>query len=88
MVYLRSLQPVPGRPPQHEVSFPLTIRRPIGLWKLLYLDRTPIEIEAAHDESWNRGHYLVAALAHLRGVPFQPQTGGRDQGKHPLCRRA
>jgi mono/diheme cytochrome c family protein len=36
----------------------------VGLWKLLYLDRTPITADPAHDEAWNRGHYLVDAVAH------------------------
>jgi mono/diheme cytochrome c family protein len=64
MAYLRTLAPVAGRPPPHELSFPFTIRRAIGLWKLLYLDRTPIIPDNAHDAAWNRGHYLVVALGH------------------------
>jgi len=38
MAYLRTLPPVEGRPPQHDLPFPFTIRRMIGLWKLLYLE--------------------------------------------------
>ncbi len=33
MAYLRTLPPVSGRVPPHELPFPLTIRRGIGLWK-------------------------------------------------------
>ena len=64
MAYLRTLPPVSGRPPPHELPFPLTIRRGLGLWKLLYLDRSPIETDPSRSPAWNRGHYLVEALGH------------------------
>lgn len=64
MAYLRSLPPVSGRTPPHALPFPLTIRRGVGLWKLLFLDSTPIVDDASRDPQWNRGRYLVEALAH------------------------
>ena len=62
--YLRTLPPVEGRAPPHDLHFPFTIRRAIGLWKLLFLDRTPITDDPTRDAAWNRGHYLVEAQAH------------------------
>ncbi|HEX3405047.1 MAG TPA: cytochrome c [Acetobacteraceae bacterium] len=64
MAYLRTLPPVQGRAPQHDLPFPFTIRRMVGFWKLLYFARTPINADPAHDHAWNRGHYLVDAVAH------------------------
>lgn len=64
MAYLRTLPAVPGRPPPHDLPFPFTIRRLIGFWNFLYLDRSPIRPDPTRDEAWNRGHYLVEALAH------------------------
>jgi mono/diheme cytochrome c family protein len=64
MAYLRTLPPVPGRAPSHELPFPLTIRRAIGLWKLLFFDRAPIRADPRRDVAWNRGHYLVEAVSH------------------------
>jgi mono/diheme cytochrome c family protein len=64
MAYLRGLAPVAGRPPEHELSFPLTVRRFVGMWKVLFLDRTTITPDPARDAEWNRGHYLVEAVAH------------------------
>lgn len=64
MAYLRTLQPVKDKPPPHELYFPMTIRRLVGFWKLLYLDRSPIKAEPTRDPDWNRGHYLVEALGH------------------------
>ncbi|WP_149538690.1 c-type cytochrome [Siccirubricoccus phaeus] len=62
--YLRTLPPVPGQAPSHDLAFPLTIRRPIGLWKLIYLEETPLAPDPAQDAAWNRGRYLVEAVAH------------------------
>ena len=64
MAYLRTLAPVHGRPPPHELPFPFNIRRGVGLWKLLFFEPGPITADAAHDDAWNRGRYLVEALGH------------------------
>jgi mono/diheme cytochrome c family protein len=64
MAYLRTLPPVTGKAPPHDLPFPFTIRRGIGLWKLLFLDRSPITNDPARDPAWNRGRYLVEALSH------------------------
>jgi mono/diheme cytochrome c family protein len=64
MAYLRTLPPVSGQAPAHELPFPFTIRRLVGFWKLLYFDRAPIRPDPARDEAWNRGQYLVEALGH------------------------
>jgi mono/diheme cytochrome c family protein len=64
MAYLRTLPPVSGRPPPHELSFPFNVRRLIGLWKLLFLDEGPITLDPTRDPAWNRGRYLVEAVAH------------------------
>ena len=90
MAYLRTLQPVKDKPPPHELPFPMTIRRLVGFWKLLYLDRSPIEPDPTRDTDWNRGHYLVEALGHCaechssRNIAggIKPRTryaGGADQ---------
>ncbi len=64
MVYLRSLPAVEGKAASHDLQFPFTIRRGLGLWKWLYLDTTPLKPEPVQSEAWNRGHYLVEALGH------------------------
>ncbi|HWX47480.1 MAG TPA: cytochrome c [Roseomonas sp.] len=90
MAYLRSLPPVQGRTPPHRLPFPLTIRRGIGLWKLLFLDRTPIRDDPTREARWNRGHYLVEAMAHCAEChstrnllyaikPSERFAGGPDQ---------
>jgi mono/diheme cytochrome c family protein len=89
MAYLRTLPAVPGRAPKHELAFPFNVRRLIGFWKLIYLDRSPMEPVAGQSAQWNRGRYVVETMAHcaechssrnmLGGI--EPKTrfaGGRD----------
>lgn len=64
MAYLRGLRAVAGRVPPHELPVIFRIRRAIGFWKLLFLERSPIQQDPARDAVWNRGHYLVEAVGH------------------------
>jgi mono/diheme cytochrome c family protein len=64
MAYLRTLPPVSGKTPPHELPFPFSIRRLIGGWKLFFFDRTPLPPEPDRDANWHRGRYLVEALGH------------------------
>src|ERR1700712_1142491 len=64
MAYLRSLPAVPGKSPPHDLPLVFSIRRELGFWKLLFFDRSPIVPDASRDVSWNRGQYLVEAVAH------------------------
>jgi mono/diheme cytochrome c family protein len=64
IAYLRTLPPVSGKAPQHDLALVFRIRRFVGFWKLLYFDRSPIQPEPARGEPWNRGKYLAEAVAH------------------------
>ncbi|RAI37958.1 alkylated DNA repair protein [Rhodoplanes roseus] len=64
IAYLRTLPPVEGRAPPHEIALPFKLRRVLGIWKLLFLDRTPITPDPTRSAAWNRGHYLAEAVAH------------------------
>lgn len=64
MAYLRTLPPVAGRAPPHELPSVFRIRRLIGVWKFLFFDRAPFAPDASRDEIWQRGRYLVEGLAH------------------------
>jgi mono/diheme cytochrome c family protein len=90
MAYLRTLPAVAGQAPRHDLAFPFTIRRLVGFWKFLYLDRRPIRPDPARDEVWNRGRYLVEAVGHcaechsarnmLGAIKLSSRfAGGRDQ---------
>jgi mono/diheme cytochrome c family protein len=90
MAYLRTLPPVSGKPPPHELPFPFNIRRIVGIWKWLYFKRTPLRPDPARGQDWSRGQYLVEAVGHcaechssrnLLGAvkPATRYAGGRDQ---------
>jgi mono/diheme cytochrome c family protein len=62
--YLKTVPAVPGRTPEHELSFPFNIRRLIGGWKLVFLDGLPFQPDPSRPDDWNRGAYLVNAPGH------------------------
>src|SRR3954447_25830172 len=62
--YLKTLAPVSGKVRGHDVAFPFSIRRNIGIWKLLFMDHEPFTPDPARPASWNRGAYLVGSLGH------------------------
>jgi mono/diheme cytochrome c family protein len=62
--YLKTLAPVGGKPPGHDVPFPFNIRRTLGGWKFLFLDGKPFVPDASKSAQWNRGAYLVNGLGH------------------------
>ncbi|MGP1358341.1 c-type cytochrome [Roseicyclus sp.] len=68
---------VPSAP--HEVSFPFTIRRGIGLWNALHMpDGFVLQGELTEDQA--RGRYLVEALAHCAECHTpRDATGGLDR---------
>ncbi len=79
--FLKTLPPVTGRTPPHELSFPFTIRRGIGLWKLLYLsDKPVVALSADASDKVKAGQYLVEGPGHC-GECHTPRTvigGTRD----------
>ncbi len=64
MAYLRTLPAVSGKAPPHSPRLLFRIRRFVGFWKILYFNREPITSVPERGDVWNRGRYLVEALAH------------------------
>ena len=62
--YLFSLAPVHAPAPQNTLSFPYNQRSLMGVWALLFNPDKRFEPRAARDPQWNRGAYLVEAMAH------------------------
>lgn len=62
--YIFSLPPAdtPSRP--HELGFPFNIRAGLHLWRMLFFREGPFRPDPARSAQWNRGAYLVEALAH------------------------
>ncbi|SEC24064.1 Cytochrome c, mono-and diheme variants [Rhizobiales bacterium GAS188] len=62
--YIKTLPPIQGKVRGHDLPFPFTIRRGIGLWKLLFLDGKSFEPDPSKGAAWNRGAYLVNGPGH------------------------
>ncbi|MFI5409799.1 c-type cytochrome [Kaistia sp. UC242_56] len=66
----------------HDLPFPFSIRRGIGLWKLLYLDGKTFTPDPAKSEAVNHGAYLVEGPGHCNEC-HTPRTalGGLDMSR-------
>jgi mono/diheme cytochrome c family protein len=62
--YLRTLPAVVSAVPDHDLSFPYSIRSGLRVWKGLYLDGKTFEPDPAKPEKINRGAYLVEGPGH------------------------
>jgi len=63
-VYLKSLPPVNSPAPQNMMHFPYNQRWALGVWKTLFFTDGRFVAEKSKPAQWNRGAYLVQALAH------------------------
>jgi mono/diheme cytochrome c family protein len=62
--YLKTLPAVSGKVREHDMSFPFSFRRGLGMWKLLYLDGKPFAPDPTKSAMVNRGAYLVEGAGH------------------------
>lgn len=62
--FLKTLPAETTQNKPHDLPFPFNIRRTLGIWKLLFLHQGPILANSSKPEDYNRGAYLVGALAH------------------------
>jgi mono/diheme cytochrome c family protein len=62
--YLFTLNPVHAPAPQNTLSFPFNQRSLMGIWALMFNPDKRFEPRTARDAQWNRGAYLVEAMAH------------------------
>ncbi len=62
--YLKTLPPVAGRVRKHDLAFPFSIRRLVGVWKLLFFHGGRFTPDPTQSTQWNRGAYLVNGPGH------------------------
>ena len=62
--FLRTTPPVAGRAPSNALTFPFSIRRAVGFWKLLYMPKIdhPLAVDPTDEEAL--GRYLVEGPGH------------------------
>jgi mono/diheme cytochrome c family protein len=64
MAYLRTLTPVAGKAPPHDLAAIFGIRRLVGAWKLLFFKAGGTVPPPSGDARRDRGAYLVEAMTH------------------------
>lgn len=62
--YLKTLAPVSGRPPEHDLFLLFRMRRLLGFWKLLFFREGQTRAPATTDPILARGGYLVETVGH------------------------
>jgi mono/diheme cytochrome c family protein len=62
--YIKTLPPVAGKARDNDLEFPFTMRRGVGLWKLVFLDGQPLVAPPDKTAAWKRGQYLVEGPGH------------------------
>ena len=91
--YIKTLPPVASKARDNELDFPFTIRRGVGLWKLVYLDGEPLVAPSDKSPAWKRGQYLVEGPGHCAAchsprnvlgavVADKRYSGGPDPAGH------
>ena len=80
--WLDTFEPIANEVAVHDLKFPWSFRRGIGLWKLRYLDDGPVVAFEAPTDTLERGRYLVEAVGHC-GECHTP----RDRFGGPLIER-
>jgi mono/diheme cytochrome c family protein len=63
-VFLRTLPALTTASEPHQLTFPFSIRRGLGVWKLLFVDGRPFVPDQSKDAAYNRGAYLVEGPGH------------------------
>jgi mono/diheme cytochrome c family protein len=62
--YFQTVAPVATAAPHNALHFPFDQRSLMGVWKSLFFVEGRFQPDAARTAQWNRGAYLVEALAH------------------------
>jgi mono/diheme cytochrome c family protein len=77
--YFMSLRPVSAAARPNELKFPYNQRRLLGLWKSMYFEEGRFVPDAKQSAQWNRGAYLVEALAHCSACHSPRNLLGAEQ---------
>jgi mono/diheme cytochrome c family protein len=83
--YFRSIPPVRQETPENELSFPFDRRSLLAFWKGMYLDARAFQPDSAQGEDWNRGAYLVEALAHCSACHSPRNVLGAEKSDRAMA---
>ncbi|GAC1338775.1 MAG: hypothetical protein NVSMB18_05800 [Acetobacteraceae bacterium] len=83
--YLMTRDKVRATPPSNRLPFPLDQRILLAGWNMLFLRPGPWQPDPAHDETWNRGAYLVEAVGHCGACHTPHNALGAEQDSQRLA---
>ena len=83
--YFMSLRPVNAPAKTNDMKFPFSQRWLLGAWKALYFDEGRFVPNATRSEQWNRGAYLVEALAHCSACHSPRNRLGAEKTTEPYA---
>jgi len=71
--YLQSIPAVLQAAPENDIAFPFNMRSLMAIWKTLFFDAGAYVADESRPADWNRGAYVVEALAHC-GACHSPRN--------------
>jgi mono/diheme cytochrome c family protein len=71
--YLKSIPAVHQETPENDIMFPFSQRSLMSIWKSMFFDEGAFRADDEQSAEWNRGAYLVEALAHC-GACHSPRN--------------
>ncbi len=76
--YIMSIPPVNASAPDNDMRFPYSQRWALAPWKWRYFDAERFEPDTSKSTEWNRGAYLVEAVAHCSACHTPRRTFGAE----------
>lgn len=77
--YLQTVPSITYEPPANDLRFPFNLRLLMGFWKTLFFDAGEFQPQDEMSDEWNRGAYLVEALAHCSACHSPRNSLGAEQ---------
>jgi mono/diheme cytochrome c family protein len=82
--YLRTVPPIRNDPKRNQLPFPLNIRAIMGVWNALFFREGPFRPDPDKTAEWNRGAYIVQAVAHCGDCHTPKNALQADDRDRPL----
>lgn len=62
--FLDSVEPVRNEVPDHDLSFPFSVRTGLHFWRALFFEQDTLSADPTQTDVWNRGAYIVNGPGH------------------------
>ncbi|MFT4768700.1 MAG: mono/diheme cytochrome c family protein [Glaciecola sp.] len=83
--YLKSIPAVSSDNRNNDIKFPFNMRSLMAFWKLMFFEPGAYEVNENLSTEWNRGAYLVEALAHCSACHTPRNLLGAEQHNEKMA---